>query len=327
MSTDKGRWFRVYARQVREHPKFRDLSGLELGAWTALRAEAELRDRATFIDRDEAVLVLRRRGIPRPGAMLNRLLGLRLFDLSEDGAVVVHDREDHDRGDQPTEQQKHRRDHRRSEPNEGCGWCLVERWDRASGPHGAWVDSPVVVDSPQIVASGLPQQAAPASSPSNSQQPQPPATALPAEEDSATIACRMLMDSGKWLTNREYVQEWEALDKRFGDWVIPEIQPAYAELFATGKVKPWDLKREVERRLAERTRAIELGQEQARAEAANREIEEGQRRIREATPEEKERADYQRRAIAIGLRLGVQVPTDPAKVREFVEEHSPRRAA
>ena len=52
--SDKGRWFRVYARQVREHEKFRPMSALELGAWMALRSEAELRDKAMFADIDEA---------------------------------------------------------------------------------------------------------------------------------------------------------------------------------------------------------------------------------------------------------------------------------
>lgn len=214
---------------------------------------------------------------------------------------------------------------RRSYPSR---WPAPRGWegDRVRG-----VDAPPVAPErpPQGASASLARAEAEPSRAKPSREPAEPTNgALPAPEDSATIACRMLMDGGKWLSNREYVQEWEALDKRFGDWVIPEIQPAYAELFTSaGKVKPWDLKREVERRLAERARADELAAEQARAERANREIEERERRIRDATPEEKERADYQRRAIALGLRLGLQVPTDPTEVRAFVEEHSPRRAA
>lgn len=213
---------------------------------------------------------------------------------------------------------------RRSYPSR---WPAPQEWqgDRVRG-----VDSPPdAPERPPQGASARPTRAeAEPSRAKPSQEPaEPTREELPAPEDSATIACRMLMDSGKWLGNREYVQEWEELDRRFGDWVVPEIQPAYAELFATGKVKPWDLKREVERRLAERARAKEIANAQTEAEAANRKIAEQQRRIETATPEQKEQADYQRRAISLGLRLGVQVPTDPTEVRAFVEQHSGRAAA
>ncbi len=59
--SDKGRWFRVYALQLRDHPKFRSLTAVEIGAWTALRSEAELRAGAVIADRAEAILILKRR--------------------------------------------------------------------------------------------------------------------------------------------------------------------------------------------------------------------------------------------------------------------------
>ena len=42
---------------------------------------------------------------------------------------------------------------------------------------------------------------------------------------------------------------------------------------------------------------------------------------REATPEERERAKLQQQAIRLGLRLGIEVPTDPDEVRKFVMKH------
>ena len=121
MTTDeRGRWFRVYARSVRQHEKFRGMNLVELGAWMALRSEAELRDKAKFLDRDEAALVLRRRGGTRCLAMVDRMIEAGLFDLLEDGSIIVHDREDHDRPKYPSDDpekvksrvQKHRTEKR-----------------------------------------------------------------------------------------------------------------------------------------------------------------------------------------------------------------------
>ena len=212
---------------------------------------------------------------------------------------------------------------RRSYPSR---WPSPDGW---SGDRVRGVDSPP--DAPQRPPQGAsarpPRAVAEPSRAEPNREPAEPGAGLPADGDSATEACRMLMDSGKWLSNREYVDAWEDLDKRFGDWVVPEIQPAYTALFREGKVRAWDLKKEVERRLAERSRADELADEKARAEIANKQIEEENRRVRDATPEEKEAADYQRRAISLGLRLGLTVPTDPAEVRAFVDQHSGKRAA
>ena len=329
-SDERGRWFRIYARQVREHAKFRDLSGVELGAWTALRSEAELRDRAIIADRDEAVLILKRRRIARPASVLDRLLSLRLFDLSSDGSIIVHDREDHDRGLLPTDQQNHRRDHRRAAAADDCRWCRVERWDRSSGEHGAWVDRTVDVDdhvdSPQDVECGLPQQAAPA----HSQQPQTQPTdatpvGLPSEDDSATAACRLFLNGGQWLGNREYVAAWDELDRRYSAaWVHAELQPAYQECRAENpKVKPWDLLRATELRCAIRARAEERQREVAQAEASRREAEAQRLKAEAASEEERERASLIRRAIGLWLkrRPDDPVPVDFETLRTWLDEN------
>lgn len=123
MTTDeRGRWFRVYARQIRKHPKFDVLSLPELGAWLVLRSEAELRDGHALIDRDDAILVLRRRKVSRPAPLLDALLTIHLLDVQADGTITVHDREDHDRphypSDDPDEVKKRVAKHRESVRNE-----------------------------------------------------------------------------------------------------------------------------------------------------------------------------------------------------------------
>lgn len=316
-SDPRGRWFRVYARQVRQHEKFRTLSIVELGAWTVLRSEAELRDGALLTDRDDAVLILKRRKTPRPAAVLDRLIALRLFDVLEDGCIAVHDRADNDRSSMESGQQNHRRGHRRSEPAEGCEWCQVERWDRNAGTSGLWVDrgAPVDVDSPQPVERGLPQQAEPADSHSPQPQPQPAESTagLPGEDDSATAACRMFLNGGKWLSNSEYIAAWDDLDRRYtAEWVAGEIQPAFADLLAkNGKVNPWDLKKVVEWRCAERSRREDKQRERSQSEASKRETEQLRIKAEAATEEEKERAAIVRRAVGLWMKMR---PTEPVPI-------------
>lgn len=315
--TDKGRWFRVYPRQVGEHDKFRDLTAVELGAWLALRCEAELRDRAIIRDRAEAVLILRRRKVARPSATLDRLLALRLFDVDEAGRIAVHDRSDHDHEDQTAEQRTHRRDHRRVEPEPFCTWCLIEKWDRSVSPHGAWVardvdvggdvDSPQPwnVDSPSRQTQ--PQRTAPATEAEST--PRGP-DGLPGEADSATAACRMFLNGGRWLGDAEYVAAWDELDRTYSAaWVQPNIQPAYADLHVRSpKVKPWDLLRAVEMRCAERARSEEREREHAAADAARAEAERLRKKAESATEEDKRRASITRRAIGLWIK---QRPTEP----------------
>ena len=248
MTDDRGRWFRVYPRSIEDHPKFRPLNGVELGAWTALRSAAELRDRAMFVDRDEAVLILKRRRIARPATVLDSLIRRRLFDEDDQGRIHVHDRDDHDRSELSPEQQTHRRNHRRSEPTEGCPFCLIERWDRSIGAYGGWtpVDVGGDVDYSTSVDGGLPQHAEPA--PANSQQPAAPATdSTPLtlidndEPDGYLEACRLLTYFPK---NDEFREEMTALDQEFGaEQVIDVLGQVYSQAVLGGKkLKPFELK-------------------------------------------------------------------------------------
>lgn len=322
--SDKGRWFRVFPRQVEEHAKFRDLTAVELGAWTALRSAAELRDRALITDQAEAVLILRRRKVSRPAAVLQRLIDLRLFDVDEAGRVAVHDRADHDADEIGPEQRTHRRDHRRSEPTPNCGYCLIEKWDRAAAVHGAWVPRTVDVDSPRFHPSGQPQKAAPATDNSPSPQMQSP-PGLPGEADSATFACRMFVNGGRWLGDTEYTTAWDELDRRYtAEWVRPEIQPAYAEMHAKNpKVKPWDLLRAVELRLAERSRFEERQREQAIAEAEQAESERLRAKADAATDEDRRRASIMRRAVGLWIkhRPKEPVPTEFDDLARWLEQN------
>src|SRR5207244_12122193 len=47
----RGRWFRISARQIRRHPKFRGMTLTELGAWLELRVAIELKDGYLLDDR------------------------------------------------------------------------------------------------------------------------------------------------------------------------------------------------------------------------------------------------------------------------------------
>ena len=269
MTDDRGRWFRVYARSIEDHPKFRPLSGVELGAWTALRAAAELRDRAVFVDRDEAVLVLKRRKIARPGSVLDALIRARLFDEDDEGRIHVHDRADHDRSELSPEQQTHRRNHRRAEPTPGCEFCLAERWDRSIGAYGGWtpVDVGGDVDYSTSVDGGLPQHAEAA--PANSTQPAAPATTPLAlidndEPDGYIEACRLLT---YFPRNDDFRAEMTALDQEFGaEQVVDVLGQVHSQAVLDGKrLKPFELKNAAASVLAERRHRHEKAAAAARS--------------------------------------------------------------
>jgi hypothetical protein len=88
---------------VRQHPKFRGLSAVQLGSWLVLRSEAELRDGHCFADRADALTALRRRHTASAARMLDGLIALTLFDVQDDGSITVHDRSDHDRQSFPSD--------------------------------------------------------------------------------------------------------------------------------------------------------------------------------------------------------------------------------
>jgi hypothetical protein len=306
--SDKGRWFRVYARQVREHEKFRPMSALELGAWMSLRSEAELRDKAMFPDVEEAELVLKRRRCPNPRAMVQRLVARRLFDVLDDGSLVVHDRADHDRPQYPSDSpeavaERKRRSRQKDESHED----VTSRDGDGHDTHAR------VQPQPQP--------------PANRVQPQPTGAGLPAADDSATEACALFLNGGRWLEDREYVEAWDDMDRRYGkEWVRSEIQPAYQRLYSENpKVKPWSLKQAVEFALAARVRQDEIERERAQTEAAKAERKRLEEKAAAATEEDKRRASITRRAIGLWLkrRPNDPVPTDFGELESWLADNDP----
>lgn len=313
----RGRWFRVYARQVRQHPKFRELNVTELGVWLALRAEADLRTDATFTDEADALFILRRRRSPKPAAMLEKMVELRLFDRNQDGSLSVHDRDENDRQTYPSD-----------DPSETRKRKAEERARKA-----ATRDNDTSRTTSRDVTNGHEPRAHAPSQPASSPQPSAnslqPADAggqvfsdLPDEGDPVTEACRLLPNGGEWLSDADYRVAWVDLERRFGkEWVLAAIPKGYQDCIKRGKVRPWDLKRFTEWHLAQRNRNAELAAERTKAEKAAADAEAHRRTIEEATPEERERAKLQQQAIRLGLQLGLQVPTDPEEVRKFVMKH------
>lgn len=148
---------------------------------------------------------------------------------------------------------------------------------------------------------------------------------LPEADDSVTIACRMFMDGGRWLGDREYVAAWEDMDHRYSPaWVQEEIAPAYAAIYAkAGKIRPWDLKRMVELRCAERARAGERDRERHRQDADMAETEVLRRKAETATDEERERASVVRRAVGLWIKKRPRdpVPTDFDSLASWLAEN------
>lgn len=299
MTDDRGRWFRVYPRMVKQHPKFHDLNGLELGAWTALRSECELRDGCALDDVAEAVLVLRRRRVASPRRVFDGLVARHLFDVTDEGQVVVHDRDDHDRPKYPSDARDKVAERQRQSR------ASRARHDTHAG------------DSKQ------PQPAAPAFS----IQPAAPAArvGLPSEDDSATAACRKFLNGGTWLSNDEYVAAWDDMDRRFTrEWVQSEIDPAYSELFEVKpKVRPWDLHHRVEFRCAERVRLEDRRRERTQEAAEKAESDALKAKADAATDEEKQRAEIVRRAVGLWLKQkpNEPVPSDFAELQAWLQRN------
>lgn len=89
-------WFPVYARAIRNHAKFAGLTHAEIGAWTVLRAEAEMLGDEPFVNDGAAVHVLLRRSTAKEAArQLAKLIAVGLLDVAEDGHVSIHDLKEH----------------------------------------------------------------------------------------------------------------------------------------------------------------------------------------------------------------------------------------
>jgi len=152
---------------------------------------------------------------------------------------------------------------------------------------------------------------------------------LPSEDDSATAACRMFVNGGRWLDDDEYVGAWDDLDRRFTrEWVKAEITPAYAELHAVNaKVKPWDLMRKVEFLCAERARTEDRAKEAHDLEERLAESRALREKAEAATDEDRRRAEIIRKAIKLWLkrRPSEPVPTDFDELSAWLAEVEPLR--
>lgn len=298
---ERGRWFRVYARQIRDHDKFRGLTAVELGAWTALRSEAELRDRAIIPDRAEAVLLLRRRKTPRPSSVFDRLVELRLFDVDEEGRVTVHDRKDHDRPEYPSDDpdqvrervRRHRQKAESNDGNEGSNDSLQNSNDTHAGALlGLGADS----------ASNSDSEGGPGGLPEGWDAPD------------AVVAYHDITDR---YPSRPVI-DW--LNRLSDEHPEEAIAAALAKCYAADPNLGTLLSRtEGELKLDQHRR--NKADERARAKAQAKFEEPYRRQEREATPEEREQAKLQQQAIRLGLSLGLMVPTDPEEVRKFVMKH------
>lgn len=300
---ERGRWFRVYARSVRQHPKFRNMNLVELGAWLALRAEAELRDSAKFIDREEAALVLRRRGGTKCLAVVDQMIAGGLFDRLDDGGVTVHDRADHDRpkypSDDPEKVKGRVKKHRESKGNDEGNEPVTTRNESETIAHARAPVSGAGADSDSL------SEAAVASARETPEGWDAPDAIVAYHDVTGRYPSEKVID---WLNRMSDDHPEEAIAQ-----VMAEEYSADNNLGTLLSRTDNALKLDAHRRAKadERARA----KAQAMAEAPHRKKE------REATPEEKEQASLQRQAIRIGFQMGIPVPTDPAEVRKFVMKH------
>lgn len=295
----RGRWFRVYARQVRQHPKFRDLNAAQLGAWLILRSEAELRDGACFADRTDALATLRRRHTPKAAAMLDGLVSLVLFDVQPDGSIAVHDRADHDRqsfpSDDPDEVRKRVQKHRDRKSNDSETSGNEKETTPVRAPSGAGAVSEVI-----------PEEGSRAREDDE----------VPEGWDAPDAIVAYHAVTGRYPSDP--VVEWlnRMSDDHPEEAIAEFLAKCYAEDPNLGTLLSRTeaaLKLDAHRR-SKADKAARLAA-QLNAEKPHREKE------REATPEEREQAALQRKAISIGLKMGVPVPTDPSEVRKFVMKH------
>lgn len=305
MSADpRGRWFRVYARQVRQHPKFRDLNVMQLGAWLTLRSEAELRDGSVFSGRSEAILMLRRRGCSRAAAMVDGLVALALFDLQEDGTLTVHDRADHDRGTFPSDDpdkvrervQKHRSKKERNE-SETSGNEKETTPVQARSGAGVGADS-VPLSEDRSREDDDDQEEAP-------EGWDAPDAVVAYHDLTGSFPSKKVID---WLNRMSDDHPEEAIIRVMAEQYTADPNPGTL-LSRTDTALKLDAHRRA--KADERARA----KSQAAIEAPFRKQEQ------EATPEQKEQAKFQKKAIRIGIEKGINVPTDASEVRKFVMKH------
>jgi hypothetical protein len=287
----RGSWFRVYSRQVIVHPKFRALTYTELGAWVALRSEADLLGGVPFPDRRAAIQALARKKGPS-AKILDRLIDLRLLDVGEDGSIAIHDLSDHDRPAYPSDSKEARRD-RKQQSRQSSRAVTTE------------VTTPAHARGEERRGEETRQEA------------EQSAGALPDENDPLTVICQLLVSASP-IEDKKYRAKVDDQTRRYGaEWVIGAYRQAFHD-FVEESERPsrWDLLHHAEKHLAGWTRAEEL-----RREEAERKREEVP--TRELTPEEFARQELMRKAIGIWVRGGRQgeVPTDVDQLEEWIAQN------
>lgn len=297
----KGSWFRVYSRQVRQHPKFRALTHAELGGWLDIRSEIDLLGGEPLPDRRTALLVLRR----RPGAaatrLLDRLIAARLLDATAEGGIAVHDLADHDRS-YPSDAPDRTRERKR-----------LSRAQSRGVTNG--------VTNPRAREESREEE---------KREETDSARTLPSSDDPLTIICELTMSTAP-IDDLDFRQKVDAQTRRFtASWVIAAYRQAYQDLLAEGKrPQRWSLSRLAEVQLAGWTRAEELRQVEAQ-EAHDRSETERLRAAEQAqTPEERERQDLFRRAVGIWIRGGRRgkVPEQVDELRDWIAANDQQAGA
>jgi hypothetical protein len=143
---------------------------------------------------------------------------------------------------------------------------------------------------------------------------------LPSENDSATLACRMMFDGGKWLGDRDYVASWDNMDRRYtAGWVQEELPIAYdlcRKARQDGRVLPYDLRRMTELQCAERVRVEEKDRERLQSQRLVAEEAERRQKTTSMTDEDRERQALFRKATRIWTKSGM-VGNVPEKIEEL----------
>lgn len=289
----RGRWFRVYSRQVLQHDKFRDLSHAELGAWLDLRAAVDLIDEP-LADRTEAVLRLRRR-TKSPAKLLNRLIECRLIDVLDDGRLAIHDLDDHD-GRAPSDDPER----------------IRERVARHRASRNG-VTSPLPVTDVTALRGDREEKRGDADADAAARL-----LGLNGEDDPLTVICS-LIQSASPIEDKEFRAKVDDQTRRYGkEWVTAAYRQAYADAIEAGnRPRQWDLRKAAEVHLAAWTRAEELRQVEAQHAA---EMAEREQAMKPVSPEEQERQELTRKAVGVWIRGGRKgdVPEDVDGLRSWL---------
>lgn len=310
MPDPRGSWFRVYARQVRQHPKFHALTLDEMGGWLVLRSECELLDGNPITDRDEALLILRRHKARHPVALLDKLLEVRLLDITDDGGYAIHDRQDHDRQKYPSDEAEETRKRK-----------AAERERKAKEDASRDVTNESRVESRDVTT---PAQARAEPAYESASEPAYEGGQDDPSKDPLTVICHLIGYWPKPADHQEYKVAVEEMARRYGEaWTLEAIPQAYALLVPRGRVRHWDLKRRAELILGERARSEELAIREADQERARKEREDIAAKQAVQSEEERERASLIRRAVKLWThnKPDEPVPTDFDELRLWLEQN------